>query len=272
MEKQVNLLLSAGLKPEELAVITPYAAQARLLRGRIKIANLEIDTVDGFHAVERLVQPLDVDREFDPSPRQAEDHAITLSNLAQAAHGLDQYERADALYADAQARLQALYPDGHPDLAVLLNNRAMLAEDRARPADALALHLLSLQMRRDAFGGEHAMIVVALTNAARQALELERHAQALELAAEAAAMAARVYPQPGVRQVIAETMHARALLASGAHAPAWAAWELAHAHSLQVTEAVDSMAAELAAARAALCAASPRPGCATDGRTANASG
>jgi superfamily I DNA and/or RNA helicase len=34
-------------------VITPYAAQARLLRERIEVANLEIDTVDGFQGREK---------------------------------------------------------------------------------------------------------------------------------------------------------------------------------------------------------------------------
>jgi ATP-dependent RNA/DNA helicase IGHMBP2 len=51
--KQVEALLATGLQPEQLAVITPYAAQARLLRELIKIPNLEIDTVDGFQGREK---------------------------------------------------------------------------------------------------------------------------------------------------------------------------------------------------------------------------
>jgi ATP-dependent RNA/DNA helicase IGHMBP2 len=51
--RQVNLFLSAGLAPHQLAVITPYAAQARLLRELLPIADLEIDTVDGFQGREK---------------------------------------------------------------------------------------------------------------------------------------------------------------------------------------------------------------------------
>jgi ATP-dependent RNA/DNA helicase IGHMBP2 len=51
--KQVEMLLATGLQPEQLAVITPYAAQARLLRELIKVPNLEIDTVDGFQGREK---------------------------------------------------------------------------------------------------------------------------------------------------------------------------------------------------------------------------
>ena len=53
VQKQVDLLLASGLQAEELAVITPYAAQARMLREMIRIPNLEIDTVDGFQGREK---------------------------------------------------------------------------------------------------------------------------------------------------------------------------------------------------------------------------
>ena len=50
---QVNELLAAGVLVSEIAVITPYAAQARLLRGMIHDASIEIDTVDGFQGREK---------------------------------------------------------------------------------------------------------------------------------------------------------------------------------------------------------------------------
>lgn len=53
--RQVNELLAAGLKPTELAVITPYAAQARLLRDLITSPAVEVDTVDGFQGREKEV-------------------------------------------------------------------------------------------------------------------------------------------------------------------------------------------------------------------------
>ncbi|MEZ6134018.1 MAG: AAA domain-containing protein [Pirellulaceae bacterium] len=50
---QVQHLLDAGLAAEKIAVIAPYAAQVRLLRNRLQVANLEIDTVDGFQGREK---------------------------------------------------------------------------------------------------------------------------------------------------------------------------------------------------------------------------
>lgn len=46
-------LLAAGLAPAELAVITPYSAQAALLRERIPELEVEVDTVDAFQGREK---------------------------------------------------------------------------------------------------------------------------------------------------------------------------------------------------------------------------
>lgn len=51
--RQVQELLTAGVLPNEIAVITPYSAQARLLRGLIDNPSVEIDTVDGFQGREK---------------------------------------------------------------------------------------------------------------------------------------------------------------------------------------------------------------------------
>lgn len=51
--RQVTELLAAGVAPSEIAVITPYAAQARLLRMLIGNPAIEIDTVDGFQGREK---------------------------------------------------------------------------------------------------------------------------------------------------------------------------------------------------------------------------
>lgn len=51
--RQVNALVEAGVAPEAIGVITPYAAQARLLRERLALSALEIDTVDGFQGREK---------------------------------------------------------------------------------------------------------------------------------------------------------------------------------------------------------------------------
>src|SRR5437763_12939710 len=51
--RKVQVLLDLGMLPRDIAVIAPYAAQARLLRGQLPIDGLEIDTVDGFQGREK---------------------------------------------------------------------------------------------------------------------------------------------------------------------------------------------------------------------------
>jgi ATP-dependent RNA/DNA helicase IGHMBP2 len=51
--QKVHALLEAGLAPAAIAVITPYAAQAQFLRERLKLSEVEIDTVDGFQGREK---------------------------------------------------------------------------------------------------------------------------------------------------------------------------------------------------------------------------
>jgi superfamily I DNA and/or RNA helicase len=51
--RKVRLLLDSGVAPEDIAVIAPYAAQVRLLRGELPIAGLDIDSVDGFQGREK---------------------------------------------------------------------------------------------------------------------------------------------------------------------------------------------------------------------------
>lgn len=50
---QVQRFLDAGLRADQIAVIAPYAAQVRLLRRRLPLADLEVDTVDGFQGREK---------------------------------------------------------------------------------------------------------------------------------------------------------------------------------------------------------------------------
>lgn len=51
--RQVNTLIEAGLSPDDIAVIAPYAAQVRWLREHSVFSRLEIDTVDGFQGREK---------------------------------------------------------------------------------------------------------------------------------------------------------------------------------------------------------------------------
>jgi len=51
--REVRALLEAGVPAESVAVIAPYAAQVRLLRERLAVPELEIDSVDGFQGREK---------------------------------------------------------------------------------------------------------------------------------------------------------------------------------------------------------------------------
>jgi len=51
--RKVHALLEAGVPAEAIAVIAPYAAQVRLLRERLAVPGLEIDSVDGFQGREK---------------------------------------------------------------------------------------------------------------------------------------------------------------------------------------------------------------------------
>ncbi|RYG53263.1 DNA-binding protein, partial [bacterium] len=51
--RKIDELLAAGLRGEDIAVISPYSAQVRLLRERFDDPTLEIDTIDGFQGREK---------------------------------------------------------------------------------------------------------------------------------------------------------------------------------------------------------------------------
>ncbi len=50
--KEVEALLASGLAPSQISVIAPYSAQVQTLRALLPIADLEVDTVDGFQGRE----------------------------------------------------------------------------------------------------------------------------------------------------------------------------------------------------------------------------
>src|SRR5262249_36837332 len=63
--REVERLLSRGLAADQIAVITPYLAQVRLLRELLRVAleaGLEIDTVDGFQGREKEAVVVDLVR------------------------------------------------------------------------------------------------------------------------------------------------------------------------------------------------------------------
>lgn len=51
--RKVRRLIEAGVEPKQIAVIAPYAAQVRFLRGLLEDVDAEIDSVDGFQGREK---------------------------------------------------------------------------------------------------------------------------------------------------------------------------------------------------------------------------
>ncbi|GHC12296.1 serine/threonine-protein kinase [Thermomonas carbonis] len=192
---------------------------------------------------------------FDAHPGAAEkDRVNILSNLAHAAHGLEDLPRADTLYASAQAAMAVAYPQGSPDQAILLNNRALLAEDRGDTQAALALHRQSLAMRRKVFSSEHPMTLTALTNVARVSLDVGEARQALPIAEDAGAMADRVYAEvPNGRHASTWATVADVRLANGDTTGAAAALRRADTVRDTVKDPAPSMLAYLEKVRARVC-------------------
>lgn len=129
-------------------------------------------------------------------PLTPQEHADILSNLAHAAHGVEDYVRAEQYYREAAVAYRELFPEGSPDLAILYNNHALLYEDRGDLQQALALQRDSLAMRRRIFRDRHPMVVSALGSIARLSLRSGDSKMALEYAAEGAELADRVYTGP----------------------------------------------------------------------------
>ncbi|MBI5295014.1 MAG: AAA family ATPase [Chloroflexi bacterium] len=51
--KKARALIASGVQAEQIAVITPYSAQVRVLREKFKTLDIEIDSVDGFQGREK---------------------------------------------------------------------------------------------------------------------------------------------------------------------------------------------------------------------------
>ena len=148
---------------------------------------------DDFGKADALLRKaLEVGDRSDPPPSEDE-RAQTLGNLAHAARGLGDLDRADALYDQVQVIFERIYPNGGPYLAVILNNRARLARARKEPEKSLAYLQQAVAMHRRSFEGDHVMVLVPMTNLARQSIDLGRSELAEEWATRAAAMADRMY-------------------------------------------------------------------------------
>lgn len=186
-----------------------------------------------------------------------EDHANLLSNLAHAAHGLEDHARADHYYDEAEAAVRALYPDGSPDLAILYNNHVLLHEDRGNLAEALALQRESLALRRRIFRNRHPLVVSALGSIARLALRAGDTPDALAYAAEGAALADELYTEPDRMHPSIHATLAAAQLAEGLAEEAGHSWLRAHQLLQALPQAPPSIVAWVEEVRGRLCDHAP---------------
>ncbi|MCR6662523.1 MAG: serine/threonine-protein kinase [Luteimonas sp.] len=187
-------------------------------------------------------------------PGHPADHASLVGNLAQIAHGLEDLPRAERLYRQAQAELEAAFPEGTPDIAFVLNNRALLAEEQGQLEESLALHRQSLDVRRRSFRNDHPMVAVALTSIARLATRLGQREEALATAIEAAAIADKVYTQPHPRHASTYATLSQAHMLADDPLAAAAALRRALELEAAVEVQVPSVARYIADTRARYCA------------------
>lgn len=193
------------------------------------------------------------------------DHAKLVSNLAQVVHDRRDYQRADRLYRQAQAELEQLFPDGNGDLAIVLGNRGLMAEEQGQADAALALFTRSLAMREKVFRGDHPGVVTALTHVARLAAQAGDVRTALAQAERAVAMADRVYRAPSPWHASAHGALAQARLSAGDVRGAATALERAKVLLAGLEAPPPSAVAAMQRLRTALCARADAPADACSG-------
>ena len=182
------------------------------------------------------------------------DFAALTGNLAFVAHGLGEVERADALYRQAEAELRVLAPDGSPELATAINNRAYLLWENGDLEGGYALAQQSLEMREKIFrGGDHPMVMRPSTSISVWAVQLERYDEAVALAQRGADMADRLYPEPNYASTFAWWALARAQMRAGNHAAAGVALLKAEAQFALLSPPPEDLAQTIPGLREKLC-------------------
>jgi eukaryotic-like serine/threonine-protein kinase len=92
--------------------------------------------------------------------------AALLQHVAYDLHGTEKTAQAVEVYQQALALYEKNLPNDHPDIAILLNNKAMAMMDLGQIKDAAELLQRSLDIRRQRFGANHWMLVPSAANLA----------------------------------------------------------------------------------------------------------
>jgi len=138
------------------------------------------------------------------------------NNLGYAYHGLEDLERAETYYRQSLELRRALHPDGlDPDLAININNLAILLRDLGRLEEALPLYRESLAIREATLGTEHAFTGFGHLNLGRVLLDLSRVDEALPHLQTALRISRGTLAEDQLQTLVARASHARALYLTG---------------------------------------------------------
>lgn len=162
-----------------------------------------------------LEQVQDVPLPADSDVAAPSDHAVTLVNRGLVADHLGDIDRAEAFYRQAIAELEALHPEGSPELATALSNLSSIHDQREQPAEALALLKRATAMRARAFPEGHPTLIPLWATLSDRAMALDDGDYALEAArnAHAAAVGSMAPTEP--LAIYAQFLLANALLVQG---------------------------------------------------------
>lgn len=151
----------------------------------------------------------------DPFLAGPSDHAVVLVNRGLAADGMGDLGRAEALYHEAIAELEALHPDGSPELAIALSNLATIHDQRDEAAEAFALMRRAEPMRERAFPAGHPSLVTLWAGLVTRAMDLGENDYAAEVARKAYASTSASMPPTEPLAIYTEILLTDVLLAQG---------------------------------------------------------
>jgi serine/threonine protein kinase len=198
-------------------------------------------------------KPLFLEAEAAAPAADAADEAALLANLAQSAHGLEDPSAAERLYLQAEAVLREHFPEGHPDLAVAMSNRAELLFERGDSEAGFSVLQDSLAQREAVFGETHPAVEVALLNLASQLAGADRLDEARQQLERAVEIGPRIDPDGSSNQLRALLLLSRVLRSQGEFSASWDRYAQARAMAAALPEAPTELVEVLPLFEANLC-------------------
>ena len=144
---------------------------------------------------------------------QTRDIALVLNNLGSASLRQQQYAQAEQLFRESLSLSTAA---GHsPEMAVVLNNIALLCKLQNRLPEAAALYLQAIEVWRGQPGNARREVAIAFHNLASLESDLGANNRAEEHFKEALAIAARTFPPEHPSRTTMLTAYANLLMKLG---------------------------------------------------------